>query len=161
MLSLNFAVKQISSPVFLDNKVEYEVEFCSCSSCTKDRTLSNNLFSYRMRVCYSSNMLWWGTLYIYIYKCINIEETHHHWCVLLHHTLLVSWKELTPGNLSSSGTKTCFKIISPFWTMRKPILFSIFVAFSPGTFFFTIYLKQKYKKHSARNADMENHNANA
>lgn len=59
------------------------------------------------------------------------------------YTLLVSWKELTPGSLSSSGTNTFFKRISPFWTIRKPILFSILVALSPGAFFFTIYLKQR------------------
>ena len=65
-----------------------------------------------------------------------------------HHTptLFVSWKESTPGNLSSSGTKTFFKRISPFWTIRRPILFSIFVAVNPGASFFTINLKQKAEK---------------
>jgi hypothetical protein len=36
--------------------------------------------------------------------------------------------------------------ISPFCTIRRPILFSIFVTVNPGASFFTIYLKQEKKK---------------
>jgi hypothetical protein len=75
-------------------------------------------------------------------KYINDEGQNQHYTT--HNcTLLVSWKESTPGNLSSSPTKTLFKRISPFWTILRPILFSIFVAVNPGASFFTINLNQK------------------
>ena len=60
-------------------------------------------------------------------------------------TLFISRNELMPGNLSSSGTNTLFKTMSPFCTILSPILFSIFVAFRPGAPFFTINLDQMYQ----------------
>jgi hypothetical protein len=65
-------------------------------------------------------------------------------------TLLMSWNELMPGNRSSSGTNTLFKTMSPFWTILRPILFSIFVAFRPGAPFRTMNLVEARKQRQRR-----------
>mmetsp|Transcript_24389 Transcript_24389/g.63351 ORF Transcript_24389/g.63351 Transcript_24389/m.63351 type:complete len:278 (-) Transcript_24389:166-999(-) len=47
-------------------------------------------------------------------------------------TLAVSAKDPTPGSLAESGTKQSCRTMSAFCTERSAILFSIFVAVSPG-----------------------------
>ena len=54
--------------------------------------------------------------------------------------LFVSWKDSTPGRRSSSGTNASTRVMSPFCTMRSPILFSILVTRNPGVVLWTTKL---------------------
>jgi hypothetical protein len=74
----------------------------------------------------------------------NLHPTKHGEEMAKAGTFFMSWNELMPGILSSSGTNTLSRTMSPFCTILSPILFSIFVAFRPGAPFFTINLEEAY-----------------
>ena len=107
--------------------------------------------------CLVPYLLWTTKLFLtYVWVCMYVED--------ISITFTRSWKELTPGNRSSSDTNTFSSSMSQFWTILIETLFSILLIFRPGlppSTMNLIYIMVRHKKKITLTYKVNVNNANA